>query len=90
MVIPDRDPCKLLVVRGKVRIIAIGSMALPVVIETVYLLIWLGDAVNIRPVSEFAVRVFINVVSEVHNEVYRVLCRKKNKYSAGALHQKTR
>ena len=69
-VIPNGDPGKLLMTCGKIRVGEIRGMPLSVVIERVQLVVWLRHAVNVRAIAKLAVRVFVDVISQVHNEIH--------------------
>lgn len=75
MVIPYRDPRKLLVAQQKVGVGAVCSQSLSVVVQGVDLPIRLGHPTNALPIPVFAVGVLVDVVSQMDDIVDRVFAR---------------
>lgn len=73
VIVPNRDPGKILVAGDQVEISAVSSMPLPVVIECVDLALGLGDASQVRSISVLSVGVLVEVVSKVDDVINRVL-----------------
>lgn len=70
---PNRDPREVLVRRIEIEVSTVCSKALPIVVEGEDLLVRQGNAPNTLPPAIIAVRIFVNVVSEVYNVVDRIL-----------------
>lgn len=73
MVVPDRDPGKVLVTRHEVEVSAVCGMSLPVVVQRVDFALRLGNTVQVRSVTVLSVRILVEVVTKVNDVVNRVL-----------------
>jgi hypothetical protein len=73
MVVPDRDPWKLLVAGEEVKIGAVSSVSLAVVVKRINLAIRKRNAPNCLAPAIFAVLILVDVIAEMENIVYRIL-----------------